>query len=196
MAKVESGKLELEDDIVKPLELVDSCLRELRLAIEGKQLQVSVEPTAGLPLIRVDAHRLIQVLTNLLSNAVKFTPKGGQVGVAIGCIFGKGVFFEIEDNGIGMSAEEIAIALEPFSQVDNSLVKSHEGTGLGLPLAKRLIELHGGRMTIESARGAGTTVRVTLPDERVVSKSGDSSVSGERSRASPTVRDSATEEVL
>jgi NO-binding membrane sensor protein with MHYT domain/signal transduction histidine kinase len=195
MAKVESGKLELEDDIVKPLELVDSCLRELRLAIGGKQLEVRVEPVAGLPLIRVDAHRLVQVLTNLLSNAVKFTPKGGQVVVVIGCVSGKGVFFEIKDNGIGMSGEEIAIALEPFSQVDNSLIKSFEGTGLGLPLAKRLIELHGGRMTIESAHGTGTTVRVTLPFERVLQGSLDSFSSGERSRASPAARASAREEV-
>ena len=102
---------------------------------------------------------------------MKFTPKGGQVAVVIGCAAGKGVFFEIKDNGIGMSGEEIALALEPFSQVDNSLIKSYEGTGLGLPLAKRLIEPHGGCMTIKSAHGMGTTVRITLPDERVVSKS-------------------------
>jgi NO-binding membrane sensor protein with MHYT domain/signal transduction histidine kinase len=195
MAKVESGKLELEDDIAIPLDLVDGCLSELRLAIEGKQLEVRVEPVAGLPLIRVDAHRLVQVLTNLLTNAVKFTPKGGQVAVVIGCVSGKGVYFEIKDNGIGMSGEEIAIALKPFSQVDNSLIKSYEGTGLGLPLAKRLIELHGGRMTIESAPGRGTTVRVTMPPERVVPCPLDSFASSEQSRARPTAPASATEEV-
>jgi signal transduction histidine kinase len=94
-----------------------------------------------------------------------------------------------------MSGEEIAIALKPFSQVDNSLIKSYEGTGLGLPLAKRLIELHGGRMTIESAPGRGTTVRVTVPPERVVPCPLDSFASSEQSRARPTAPASATEEV-
>jgi signal transduction histidine kinase len=111
--------------------------------------------------------RLRQVLINLLSNAVKFT-EAGRVTVTVACDAARGLTVAVADTGIGMSPDEIAIAVEPFGQVENAITKKYEGTGLGLSIARRLVELHGGHLEIESVKGAGTTVRVELPAERLI----------------------------
>jgi signal transduction histidine kinase len=116
--------------------------------------------------VSADELRLEQVLLNLVSNAVKFTPTGGRVAVAASLVAGGEVEIRVSDTGIGMAAEDIPRALQPFGQIDNSLARPHGGTGLGLPLAQRLVELHGGTMTIDSTLSRGTTVTVTLPPER------------------------------
>jgi len=134
-------------------------------AVKGIALEADIPP--GTPFIRGDELRLREVLINLLSNAVKFT-ETGRVGVSAAFDAARGFSFTVADTGIGMSPGEIAQALEPFSQVENSFSKKYAGTGLGLPLAQRLIELHGGRLEIASVKGAGTTVVVHLPLERVV----------------------------
>jgi signal transduction histidine kinase len=113
--------------------------------------------------------RIKQIVLNLLSNAVKFTPSGGQVWAGARLPQDRGgLEFTIADTGIGMKPDDIPIALEPFRQVDNPYARRYEGTGLGLPLARTLVELHGGTLTIASALGEGTTVTVTLPRERVM----------------------------
>jgi signal transduction histidine kinase len=120
-----------------------------------------------LPYLFGDSAKLTQILVNLLSNAIKFTPSKGTVRLAIeqnGC---GGLSFRVEDTGIGMSAEQIPLALAPFGQVDSGLARKYQGVGLGLPLTKRLVELHGGRIEITSAPGRGTTVMFHLPPERV-----------------------------
>jgi signal transduction histidine kinase len=109
-----------------------------------------------------------QILINLLSNAVKFTPEGGEVTVGVERPSDGSLALVIADTGIGMTEDEIAIALEPFRQVENTLTKKFEGTGLGLPIARRLVELHGGRLEIASAKNIGTVIRVSLPPERVI----------------------------
>ena len=106
--------------------------------------------------------RIRQVFINLLSNAVKFTPPGGRIAVR-GKHLAEGVEFTVSDTGIGMSPAEAALAVESFAQVESDLAKSYQGTGLGLPLAKRLVELHGGTLILESIKGRGTSVRITLP---------------------------------
>ncbi|MNV84609.1 Cell-division control histidine kinase PdhS [compost metagenome] len=113
--------------------------------------------------VMADAMRLRQALLNLLSNAIKFTPAGGCVRVEAarggdGC-----VTLAVADTGIGMSPEDVKIALEPFRQVNSYMTKAHSGTGLGLPLAKRFVEAHGGRLTLSSAPGEGTVVNIVLP---------------------------------
>ena len=113
-------------------------------------MQLSVKSEARLPLLQADATRLKQILLNLLSNAVKFTPADGSVVVTVHRTAEDGVAFAVEDTGIGMSAREIEIALEAFGQVEAGPALRHEGTGLGLPLARRLAELHGGRLDIAS----------------------------------------------
>jgi signal transduction histidine kinase len=118
--------------------------------------------------VEADELRLEQVLLNLVSNAVKFTPSGGSVRVAA-CLAGDGgVSVSVADTGIGMAAGEIPRALQPFGQIDNSLARPHGGTGLGLPLAVRLVELHGGSVTIDSEPGRGTTVTFAMPPERTL----------------------------
>jgi two-component system cell cycle sensor histidine kinase PleC len=99
---------------------------------------------------------------------VKFTPSGGEVQVAAALNPGGQVSVSVADTGIGMAADEIPRALQPFGQIDNSLTRPHGGTGLGLPLAKRLVELHGGTLTLDSVPGRGTTVSFTLPPERTL----------------------------
>jgi signal transduction histidine kinase len=111
-----------------------------------------------------------QILINLLSNAVKFTPEGGQVWVSASLTSG-GVTIAVKDTGIGMTPDQIPTALEPFQQIDSKISRRYEGTGLGLPLTKHLVELHGGSLTIESKLNIGTTVTCFLPKERIVEAS-------------------------
>jgi signal transduction histidine kinase len=109
-----------------------------------------------------------QVLLNLLSNAVKFTPRGGSVVARAEDRAGKSLILSVTDSGIGMSPDEIAIALTPFGQIDSALARQHIGTGLGLPLTRSLVQLHGGDITVSSRKGLGTTVSANFPDERVI----------------------------
>jgi signal transduction histidine kinase len=118
-----------------------------------------------LPTIVADPLRLKQILLNLLSNAIKFTPRGGSVRLSVSRAGGE-LVLTVVDTGIGMRPENIPIALEPFRQIDGSLSRQHQGTGLGLPLAKRLTELHGGTLEITSEPGEGTCVAVRLPLSR------------------------------
>jgi signal transduction histidine kinase len=109
---------------------------------------------------------LKQVILNLLSNAVKFTPRGGRVVASARALPTGETVVSVADTGIGMQPHEVPIALEAFRQIESALNRRHEGTGLGLPLAKNLVELHGGTLAIDTAPGEGTTVTVTLPAER------------------------------
>ena len=167
MSKVESGSLELHDDVVSLGDTVEMCRQLMATAAERAGVELSVDLPDALPLLRADAARIRQILLNLLSNAVKFTPAGGRVGVAA-AIEADGIVVTVADTGIGMTPEDIAIAFEPFRQVDDVLSRRYEGTGLGLPLARALAELHGGRLEIESTPGLSTTVRLWLPRERTI----------------------------
>ncbi len=110
---------------------------------------------------------MTQIVINLLSNAIKFTPSGGSVSLAAGPDGEGGLTVTVRDTGIGMASHEIRDAMELFRQVDSSLARRYEGTGLGLPLAIQLTELHGGTLTVDSAPGRGTLVTVHLPKERI-----------------------------
>jgi PAS domain S-box-containing protein len=165
LSKVEAGRLELHEGDVQIAAMFETCRRMVSDRADSGGVTLDVEPTN----LRVtgDELRLEQVLLNLVSNAVKFTPSGGKVHVAAMSGPGGEVSISVADTGIGMAADEIPRALQPFGQIDNSLTRPHGGTGLGLPLAKRLVELHGGTLKIESAPGRGTIVTVTLPAKRV-----------------------------
>lgn len=167
VAKLEAGKFQIYEDVVRPSELVARALRIVRpRADDGGVTLGDGEPAETVTLI-ADSQKLLQILLNLLSNAIKFTPTGGRVALRAS-IDGDGAYrLSVSDTGIGMSAEDQQIALAPFGQVDSSLTRRYEGTGLGLPLSKALVELHGGRLEIDSAPDAGTTVHVVLPAERV-----------------------------
>ena len=166
ISKIEGGRLELRDEIVSIGETAEACRRIVAAMAEAAGVSLSLNISGALPLIRSDQVRFRQILLNLMSNAVKFTPAGGRVRVSAS-IEADGAVITVEDSGIGMKAEDIAIALEPFRQIDGPLSRRFDGTGLGLPLAKALVELHGGRLEIQSAPAAGTLVRILLPLERM-----------------------------
>ncbi len=121
-----------------------------------------------LPQLWADERKIKQVLINLLSNAIKFTPEGGAITVSASVQPDGSLAIAVADTGIGIAKEHIEIVLAPFGQVDSALSRKHAGTGLGLPLTKSLIELHGGRMVVESELGKGTTVTIVLPPERII----------------------------
>jgi PAS domain S-box-containing protein len=166
LSKVEAGRLELHDSRVEIGAIFEATRRMVsdRAAAGGVALDfgdTDLEVTA-------DELRFEQVMLNLVSNAVKFTGNGGRVAVAAALGAHNETRITVSDTGIGMAAEDIPRALQPFGQIDNSLARPHGGTGLGLPLALRLIELHGGTMTIDSELGKGTIVTMILPPERAV----------------------------
>ena len=157
----------MRDEMVSIAESVEASRRIVSSMAEAAGVTLAVELPAGLPLIRSDQLRFQQILLNLMSNAVKFTPAGGRVRVSA-AIEADGAIIAVEDTGIGMKAGDIAIALEPFRQIEGPLSRRFDGTGLGLPLAKALVDLHGGKLEIQSTPGAGTIVRIRLPVERIM----------------------------
>ncbi len=162
LSKSESGKMILDVRDVDMREILKDCTimvgeqaRDAGLAFAVRGME------AELP-IRGDPAKLRQIFLNLLSNAIKFTPRGGHIW-AEARRSAAGIAVTVGDSGIGMSPDDVAVALTPFGQVDNRLERRYEGTGLGLPLTEAFVELHGGTMNFESARGAGTRVTVSFP---------------------------------
>jgi two-component system cell cycle sensor histidine kinase PleC len=164
ISKIESGTfaLDLERHALRDLIAASAALVKPRLA-EKKQTLVLRLP-AALPTVTVDGTRLKQVFLNLLSNAHKFTPEGGRIVVTAAPEADRTVTVSVRDSGIGMTSEQIAVALKPFGQVSSGRTRSHEGIGLGLPIAKALIEQHGGSFFVTSEENVGTTVTFTLPE--------------------------------
>lgn len=169
-ARIEAGHLNLDEGVVVVAGLIDGTIRLLRERADSAGLSVSADVPADIPSIRGDARRLRQVLLNLLSNAIKFTPSGGKITIGAECTPSRGMTIRVVDTGIGMRPEDIAIAVAPFGQIDSGLARRHEGTGLGLPLSRSLVEAHGGQLSLFSKPGEGTEVRVWLPPERLVPK--------------------------
>jgi signal transduction histidine kinase len=164
LSKIEAGKQELSREICSVEDICLACLRLVRdrATQAGIALKLSLQP--NLRLLDVDVRAVKQVLLNLLTNAIKFTLEGGQVTLfASDDGVGPHVTLGVRDTGIGIAAEDLPRVLEPFGQVQNSYTKTQPGTGLGLPLAKLLTELHDGQFTIESTLGEGTLVTVALP---------------------------------
>ena len=167
LSKLEAGKFQLQEDNVDLAATVDACLDLLETQARegGVGLSVALDPEALL--IRADERRLRQVLINLLSNAVKFTAEGGIVRVT-SARRGGGLAISVCDTGSGIASEDIPKVLAPFGQVESKIRRKQEGTGLGLPLARQLVELHGGNLTIESKINVGTTVTILLPRSRMI----------------------------
>lgn len=167
-SKIDAGALDLRFEAVDAGAVLAGALRmvESKALYGGVRLESAI--AADLPRPPADERRLRQIALNLLSNAVKFTGRGGKVRLSAAAE-GDTLVIEVADTGIGMAPEHIPVALERFGQVDGSLERRYEGTGLGLPLTKKLVELHGGRLELESKLGVGTKVRVLLPLGRRVS---------------------------
>jgi two-component system cell cycle sensor histidine kinase PleC len=161
MAKIEAGKMKLALETVDPKVLAEQCARFVRGKARDADLELIVE-LGDMPEISADPRAIKQVLLNLLTNAVKFTREGGRV-VMEGRGAADGVRFRVADTGIGIAPEDLARIGRPFEQIESQQSKTHKGSGLGLALSRSLVELHGGRLTIQSERGKGTTVTVELP---------------------------------
>ena len=167
-ARIQSGDMRLGDESVEIGPIIRDCLGMVHDRARSGGVAIGAEYAADLPRFRADPVRLKQILTNLLTNAVKFTPSGGRVAVRADLDADGRLAISVKDTGIGMSQEEIQVALTPFGQVANPMTRTQEGTGLGLPLAKTLAELHGGALDIASKPGGGTAVTVILPARRRV----------------------------
>jgi len=166
LSKSEAGKLTLTYSTVDLSEIIKASVTMMRDQCSRAKLTLfAVLPPDPIE-VQGDPAKLRQVVLNLLSNAAKFTDSGGTITVSAASTGGASVI-RVSDNGIGMSSDEIPIALSAFGQIDNRLARRYEGTGLGLPLSKAIVELHGGTVTIDSAPGKGTNVTVTLPREAV-----------------------------
>lgn len=169
LSKAEAGKLSVKFEALQLPKLIDKALHIVAGQAHTSKIDIYTDLPSKVPQIVADRVRLVQILLNLLSNAIKFTGEGGRIVVRVRVETGKnGVYFftiEVEDNGIGMSDDEIRKAFQSFNQADAGLNRKYEGAGLGLPLTKRLVELHHGKIKIESTKGSGTKVTVRLTSD-------------------------------
>ncbi len=167
MSKIEAGRIELSDE---PLSLglaLDEALALIEFQARAKSISLRKDVARASPMVKADAKALRQVLLNLLSNAVKFTPEGGEIGVAATVTAEGELVIRVSDSGIGIPADALERVFLPFERAHRDATRKIEGTGLGLSIARGLVELHGGRITLESKVGAGTVVTITLPAHRV-----------------------------
>jgi PAS domain S-box-containing protein len=169
LARIDAGKLDLHEEVIEPSKLVGSATALVEDRAAAGLLKLAVDIEEDMPPLMADRTRLTEILLNLLSNAIKFTELGGAINLLVRRTGGGGAAFIVRDNGSGMTEAEIEIALGRFGAVGGGLVRRHEGSGLGLPLARRLAELHGGSLTLQSEKGRGTTATVVLPPSRVLS---------------------------
>ncbi|MBW4471968.1 MAG: sensor histidine kinase [Stenomitos rutilans HA7619-LM2] len=183
IAKIEAGQLELSLQPVSIQDLCQECLKMVQPAAEKKRLSLSIDVEKHLSRVALDQLRVRQMVINLLSNAVKFTPEGGHVKLSGRIAYGHQLeqdarpdrspvnantpylCLEVTDSGIGIPPERWHLLFRPFQQVDSSLTRRHEGTGLGLALTKRFAELHGGTVSFQSTIGKGSTFRIWLPSQ-------------------------------
>jgi len=167
LARIEAGKVHLEEQLVGVGELIQSAIRTIDPIAHKKSIQVKCEPADATALIHVDRTKFRQIMLNLLSNGVKFTEPRGQISISSRINADGDLIISVKDTGIGIAPEHLHRVLRPFEQVADHLTKENEGAGLGLPIARALIELHGGELAITSDLGAGTTVALRLPCDRV-----------------------------
>jgi signal transduction histidine kinase len=169
LSKLEAGKLELHDDEISLRRAVEECLTLIRNRADKSDVLLATEIEPRLAKLRCDERAVKQMLLNFLSNAVKFTPAGGTVTTRVRRV-PEGVAISVSDTGIGMSEADIQIALSAFGQVDSKIARQHQGTGLGLPISKSLIELHGGTLSVSSRPGKGTTMTAIFPASRLCAR--------------------------
>jgi two-component system, cell cycle sensor histidine kinase PleC len=167
LAKAEANKLTLIEEQFDLCQIIDGCIRMFRDTAASQGVRLGFSMPRERPILRADLRLLRQVLINLVSNAIKFTLTGGSVTLSIQCN-DEGCRIKVEDTGIGIAHEDLDKILEPFVQVESAHSRKHGGTGLGLPLVKRIVELHGGTLELESEIGIGTRMTVSLPPERVL----------------------------
>lgn len=168
ISKIEVGELKLDEEALCLRELSEECLRMIKERARRAGTEITNHERPPKVRLHADETRIKQIILNLLTNAIKFTDRGGHISFGWFACDDNTIALEVTDTGSGMAEENIRVALEPFGQVANSMTREHEGAGLGLPLSRRLAELHQAELSIHSDLGKGTTVRVKFPAERVI----------------------------
>jgi len=168
LSRIEAGRYELSEEPVSLTHVVEDCHHLLTLRAKNRGITVHEVFEPDLPRLWADERALRQVCLNFLSNAIKFTPSGGEVWLKVGWTASGGQYMSIKDTGPGIPEEEIPIVLSKFGQGSNAIKSAEQGTGLGLPIAMNLIELHGGTFTLKSKVRIGTELIATFPPERVM----------------------------
>jgi two-component system, cell cycle sensor histidine kinase PleC len=168
LSRVEAGRYELKEEPVSLSGVVEECRRLLSMRIERRLLVITEAFESGLPRIWADERAVRQVTLNLLTNAIKFTPPGGSIVIKVGWTRTGGQYLSIRDTGPGIPPEEISIVLSSFGRGSLAQKNAEEGSGLGLPIVKGLVELHGGVFRLNSTPHVGTEVIVIFPPERVM----------------------------
>ena len=168
LSRIEAGRYELNEEAVSLNRVVEDChhLLKLRAGNRGITIHELFEP--DMPRLWADERAVRQICLNLLSNAIKFTPQGGEIWLKVGWTASGGQYMSVKDTGPGIPDEEIPVVLASFGQGSNSIKSAEQGAGLGLPIAKNLIDLHCGTFTLKSKLRIGTEVVVTFPPERVM----------------------------
>ncbi len=169
ISKIQSGRYTLDNHEVHIDDVLAAVVASFKQAADDASVSLVMEIDDNLPAVRGDAGKLRQIFGNLLSNSIKFNRTGGTVTIEASRTNEGGTAIVVHDNGVGMTEEEIDVGLTPFGQVDGKKTRWREGTGLGLPIAKSLVELHGGRLEIRSTKEVGTAVTVFLPSRHHVS---------------------------
>jgi signal transduction histidine kinase len=168
LSKAEAGKIDLSEDMFDLRDIMRAVDQLTAGHVYAAELTQSADLPDDLPPLRGDERKTKQVLVNLITNAVKFTPAGGRIAITARFDPEDGLAITVTDSGIGIAEGDLDRVLKPFEQVDSSLSRQHQGTGLGLPLVKAIMEAHGGRLRLKSVLGAGTAVTVVFPPERVI----------------------------
>lgn len=165
-AQIEAAGLQLDETEISPRTLIEPCVAALADKIGKRDLTIVADIDPLLPRLIVDRQQMRRVLSHLLSNAVKFTPDGGSIRIETEQEPDGGFVLVVTDSGIGIAPEDLRRAFEPFGQVDGALSRRYEGLGLGLPLARAIVEAHGGRLALDPAPGGGTRAWIRLPAHR------------------------------
>jgi two-component system cell cycle sensor histidine kinase PleC len=167
LSKIEAGKVTLDESLVCLADVLDECCRLVEHRVRTARLQLVETIARDLPNVTGDHRALKQIVLNLLTNAIKFTPEGGTVELFARHEATGEVIFGVRDDGIGIAPEEQQLVFERYGRANQHATQMAEGTGLGLPIVKGLVEAHGGRVTLESELGHGTSITIRLPAERV-----------------------------
>ena len=173
LAKADAGALRLNEDVVAMDETVDTVMESVKQQAGKRGVRLRTQAVDRAVDLRADPRLIRQLLTNLLTNAIKFSGEGGRVTLQAGRTADGGYEIAVADKGIGIAGDDLDRIFEPFTQVESAFARDHGGAGLGLPLVKKIVDLHEGRIDIDSKLGAGTTVRIRLPKARVLSRGAD-----------------------
>ncbi|WP_186294114.1 sensor histidine kinase [Bradyrhizobium guangdongense] len=169
LSRIEAGRYELNEEAVSLLGVVADCHHLMKLRASNRGITIHEVFEQDMPRLWADERAIRQVVLNLLSNSIKFTPQGGEIWLKVGWTASGGQYLSVRDSGSGIPEDEIPIVLASFGQGSNSIKSAEQGAGLGLPIAKNLVDMHGGTFTLKSKLRIGTEVIVTFPPERVMS---------------------------